>query len=78
MSAKKSVTLGRRVAESRVGYRWYTAGKLAGWRSEFMDIARKRKREGKCYAVRAAVATARKYHHEYMRELALAVQMGAP
>lgn len=74
-SALRHVRLGNRVA--RVGgaaFRWYMAGKMAAFRSEFMRSARQKKQDGG-YGVSSAVANARHYHHEYMREIARALDL---
>lgn len=69
------VRLGNRTRGSGPSFHWYTAGKMAAWRSDFMRDAREKKRQGKDWAVASAVANARYYHHECLREIARALKL---
>jgi hypothetical protein len=71
-----TVRLGNRVARVRgAAFRWFMAGKMAAYRSEFMRAARQKKQDGEGWGVGSAVANARYYHHEYMREVARALEL---
>lgn len=71
-TAIRAVRISRRILTAHMAaFHWYQAGKHAAWRKYWMDKAR----EGDEAMRSDRVKNARHYHHEYMREIARAVEL---